>query len=67
MITVVYLVFFTLTQETQMIAGQEKFKTMEECNLFAEGQKVMQQQKVLEGVSMPHVARHICIYWGEDI
>ena len=67
MITVVYLIFFTLTQETQMLAGQEKFKTIEECNLYAERQKLDQQQKVLEGISMPHTARHVCIVWGEDI
>lgn len=66
MITAVFLVYFLETGTFQILADQQVFKTIEECNLYAEQAKEIQQQKVLEGTSDPHTAIHKCINWGTD-
>lgn len=66
MITAVFLVYFLESSTFQIIADQQIFKTMEECNQYAEQAKEIQQFKVVEGLSDPHKAIHQCINWGTD-
>lgn len=66
MITAVFLVLFLGTGEIQVIADQNVFTTMEQCNQYAEETKAIQQEKARQGVSDPHRAIHKCIEWGSD-
>ncbi len=67
MITAIFMVYFLETNTVQFIADQATFPTMEECNQYAEQAKALQQKKVEEGSSDPHVATHKCVNWGEGI
>jgi hypothetical protein len=66
MISAVFLVFFLNSTDSIYYAAPFTFETMEECNLWAEAEKLRQQELVETGQSNPHRAIHTCINWGGD-
>ncbi len=66
MISAVFLIFFLNSNKYIYHAAPLTFETMEECNLWAEGEKLRQQERVKTGHNAPHRSIHTCINWGGD-
>jgi hypothetical protein len=67
MISAVFLIFFLDTGVIYVHSEQTIFKTLDECNQFAEAEKQRQQDLVATGQNAPHKAIHRCIEWGQDV
>lgn len=67
MITAFFLVFFFDNSTIFVHTDQQIFKTMEDCELFAETEKQRNQDLAKEGINRPHKAIHVCYDWGQDV
>jgi hypothetical protein len=67
MISAVFLIFFIETGAIVFHTEQVVFKTMDECNQYAEAEKQRQQDLVATGQNVAHRAIHRCINWGQDV
>lgn len=67
MISAIFLIFFLDTGTIYVHSEQQIFKTMDECNQFAEAEKQRQQDLVATGQNAPHKAIHRCLDWGQDV
>lgn len=63
MITALFLIYFFDNNSYYIHADQRIFKTVEECNLFAEGEKERQQSLP---DARPFSVIHVCYDWGQD-
>jgi len=49
------------------VADPNFFKTMEECETYAENRIITEQDKVATGENVPHKAIYHCVDWGSDV
>ena len=67
MISAVFLIFFLETGGLMVVSDGNFFKSMEECNRYAENRIIEESEQVATGENSPHKAIYRCIDWGSDV
>jgi hypothetical protein len=67
MITLTFLVCYTLTGRCVGVGPQLTFMSINQCETFAEALMDDNQAKASQGVMAPHAAVHKCVDWGKEL
>ena len=66
MLTLTFLVCYTMTGQCVGVSPQHTFVSPIQCEMFARALMIENKAKADEGAMAPHVARHLCVNWGVD-
>ena len=66
MISVVFLIFSLDTGGLMVVPDENFFKSMEECQQYAENKIIEEAAQVATGENSPHKAIYKYIDWGTD-
>jgi len=67
MLTLTFLVCYTMTRQCMGVGPQQTFNNPVQCEMFAEALMTENQNKASKGEMAPHVATYKCVDWATPL